>query len=274
LNENRAEFYAVPQARDLIAQEMFLFSNSGSDDLEKLTDVGFSMARLSLYIPNLDAIDSIVFTKQLEEKIQNIFGNTIEYSITGIAQLWAGTMTNVLNSMRDSYIIALILITGLMVVFLGSWKVGLLSMIPNLTPILITLGLMGFFDLPLDPFTILIGSIGIGLVVDDTVHFLSVFQRYFDRYGDAARAIQETLMTTGKALLFTTLILVGGFASYMAADFVNIFAFGMLLVVCISSALILDVLAAPALMMLVYGKQSSVEHPRAYQKESGFAELN
>ena len=151
LNENRAEFYAVPQARDLIAQEMFLFSNSGSDDLEKLTDVGFSMARLSLYIPNLDAIDSIVFTKQLEEKIQNIFGNTIEYSITGIAQLWAGTMTNVLNSMRDSYIIALILITGLMVVFLGSWKVGLLSMIPNLTPILITLGLMGFFDLPLDP---------------------------------------------------------------------------------------------------------------------------
>ncbi|MGA0126653.1 MAG: efflux RND transporter permease subunit, partial [bacterium] len=209
-----------------------------------------------------------------EEKIQNIFGNTIEYSITGIAQLWAGTMTNVLNSMRDSYIIALILITGLMVVFLGSWKVGLLSMIPNLTPIMITLGLMGFFDLPLDPFTILIGSIGIGLVVDDTVHFLSVFQRYFDRYGDAARAIQETLMTTGRALLFTTLILVGGFASYMAADFVNIFAFGMLLVVCIGSALILDVLAAPALMMLVYGKQSSGEQPRAYQKESDFAELN
>ena len=232
------------------------------------------MARLSLYIPNLDAIDSIVFTKQLEEKIQNIFGNTIEYSITGIAQLWAGTMTNVLNSMRDSYIIALILITALMVVFLGSWKVGLLSMIPNLTPILITLGLMGFFDLPLDPFTILIGSIGIGLVVDDTVHFLSVFQRYFDRYGDAARAIQETLMTTGRALLFTTLILVGGFASYMAADFVNIFAFGMLLVVCIGSALILDVLAAPALMMLVYGKQSSLKQPRAYQKEIGFAELN
>ncbi|MFZ8996179.1 MAG: efflux RND transporter permease subunit [bacterium] len=274
LNENRAEFYAVPQARDLIAQEMFLFSNSGSDDLEKLTDVGFSMARLSLYIPNLDAIDSIVFTGQLEEKIQSIFGNTIEYSITGIAQLWAGTMTNVLNSMRNSYIIALILITGLMVVFLGSWKVGLLSMIPNLTPILITLGLMGFFDLPLDPFTILIGSIGIGLVVDDTVHFLSVFQRYFDRYGNAARAIQETMMTTGKALLFTTLILVGGFASYMAADFVNIFAFGMLLVVCIGSALILDVLAAPALMMLVYGKQSSGEQPRAYQKESDFAALN
>jgi hypothetical protein len=274
LNENRAEFYAVPQARDLIAQEMFLFSNSGSDDLEKLTDVGFSMARLSLYIPNLDAVDSIVFTEQLEQKIQSIFGNTIEYSITGIAQLWAGTMTNVLNSMRNSYIIALVLITGLMIVFLGGWKVGLLSMIPNLTPILITLGLMGYFDLPLDPFTILIGSIGIGLVVDDTVHFLSVFQRYFDRYGDAALAIQETLMTTGKALLFTTLILVGGFASYMAADFVNIFAFGMLLVVCISSALILDVLAAPALMMLVYGKHSSVEQPRAYQKEGDFVELN
>ncbi|MFZ9114767.1 MAG: hypothetical protein ACO24D_16770, partial [bacterium] len=61
---------------------------------------------------------------------------------------------------------------------------------------------------------------------------------------------------------------------YMAADFVNIFAFGMLLVVCIGSALILDVLAAPALMMLVYGKQSSGEQPRAYQKESDFAALN
>ena len=81
-------------------------------------------------------------------------------------------------------------------------------------------------------------------------------------------------MTTGKALLFTTLILVGGFASYMAADFVNIFAFGMLLVVCIGSAFILDVLAAPALMMLVYGKQPSVEQTRVYPKDSEFAELN
>jgi predicted RND superfamily exporter protein len=273
LNENREEFYAVPQSRDLIAQEMFLFSNSGSDDLEKLTDVSFSKARLSLYIPNLDGVDSIVFTDQLEAQIQSIFGNTVDYSITGIAQLWAGTMTNVLNSMRDSYIIALVLITVLMIVFLGNWKIGLLSMIPNLTPILITLGLMGYLDLPLDPFTILIGSIGIGLVVDDTVHFLSVFQRYYDRYSDAPRAIQETLATTGRALLFTTLILVSGFASYTVADFVNIFAFGMLLVVCIGTALLLDVLVAPALMMLVYGHPKP-ETVKAYENERELASLN
>ena len=273
LNENRAEYYTVPNSRELIAQELFLFSNSGADDLAKLVDVSFRLARLSLYIPNLDAIDSEVFARELENRLEAIFGEDVQFSLTGVAQLWSGTMTNVLLSMQQSYLIAFVLIGVLMILFLGDWKIGLMAMIPNLVPILFTLGLMGYTGLPLDLFTILIGSIGIGLVVDDTVHFLSVFQRYLSRCGNPAQAIRETMLTTGRALLFTTLVLISGFASYTAAEFVNIFAFGMLLVVCISTALLMDLLVAPALLMLLY-RRTPQEHIPGFQPDKTVANLN
>jgi predicted RND superfamily exporter protein len=123
-------------------------------------------------------------------------------------------------------------------------------MIPNLLPIWLTLGLMGLLGIPLDNSTLLVGCVLIGLAVDDTIHFMHKFQRYFAASGDARRAVRETLETTGAALLFTTLVLTSGFA-VMTLGYMKLSKeFGLLATFAAAAAFVADLLVAPALMAL------------------------
>ena len=167
LNENHAEFYSIPQSRLLVAQELLLFENSGSDDLEDLVDSQFSVGRMTLKAPWTDPIAYPGFIETIEERHKEILGDAASVTTTGLIPLLGRTFEAVLSSMARSYVIAFLVITPLMILLLTSVKWGLISMIPNLAPILITLGVMGWFDFPLDMFTLLIGSIAIGLAVDD-----------------------------------------------------------------------------------------------------------
>ncbi len=124
-------------------------------------------------------------------------------------------------------------------------------MVPNLLPILLTLGFMGWTGIPLDIFTLLIGCIAIGLAVDDTIHFIHSFQRYWQQHGDADRAISQTLATTGKALLFTSMVLSAGFFIFMLSSLSNLIAFGLLTGFAILMAFIADITITPALLTLV-----------------------
>ena len=251
LNENRHEFYAIPQDRELIAQELLLFENSGSDDLEKLVDTQFSMARLSARVINKDAAEYVAFVADIEKQADRLFGGGVSVTVTGILKLFTQTVDLLIKSLTESYLIAGVVITVLMMLMLGSFRIGLLSMIPNLAPIIITLGVMGWFDFPLDMFTLLIGSIAIGLAVDDTIHFMHNFQRYYERMGNAREAVHETLRTTGLAMLFTTLVLCSGFLVFMFGDMQSTFNFGFLASFALATAFLADVTLAPALMMLV-----------------------
>jgi predicted RND superfamily exporter protein len=251
LNENQLVHYAIPQDRQLVAQELLLFENTGADDLEDFVDRGFSMARLTLRVPYNDAIHYPPFLDQLEDHFSSVLGDTAEVEMTGIVAVLSRTTNSLISSMIRSYIIALAVITPLMIFLIGSLRGGALSMIPNLSPVIVTLGFMGWFGFAIDPFTLLIGCIAIGLAVDDTIHFMHNFQRYYSISGDARWAVQETLQTTGRALLFTTLVLSTGFFLYMFSSMKNVFEFGFLTGLCLILALLANVLLAPALVMLV-----------------------
>jgi predicted RND superfamily exporter protein len=100
-------------------------------------------------------------------------------------------------------------------------------------------------------FTLLIGSIAIGLAVDDTIHFLHNFRRYYLESGDSAKAIEQTFFTTGKAMVITTIVLSLGFYAYMMANMISVQNFGLLTGSVIILALLADLLLAPALMIVV-----------------------
>jgi predicted RND superfamily exporter protein len=121
-------------------------------------------------------------------------------------------------------------------------------MIPNLSPILITLGVMGVFGFPLDGFTLLIGSIAIGLAVDDTIHFLHNFRRSQGRTGDEEAAIRATLETTGQALLFTSLVLCASFFVFTLGAMQATANFGFLTGLTLAVAFLADVTLTPALI--------------------------
>jgi predicted RND superfamily exporter protein len=123
-------------------------------------------------------------------------------------------------------------------------------MIPNLIPIYLVLALMGWTDIPLDASTLLIGGVIIGLAVDDTIHFMHKFGRYWEDTGDAHFAVHETLVTTGAAMLFTSLVLTLGFAVFLAAYMRNTFWFGLLAATGTAVAFAADILLGPALMAL------------------------
>ena len=124
-------------------------------------------------------------------------------------------------------------------------------MLPNLLPIDLTLALMGWLGVVLDNSSLLVGCVIIGLAVDDTIHFMHRFGRNLAKSGDARAAVRETLQTTGSALLFTSLVLAGGFAVIGFAYMRNAQEFGILACFAAIVAFLADVILAPALMVLV-----------------------
>lgn len=250
LNENRSDFYVVPQNRDLVAQEFLLFENSGSDDLKDLVDSQFSLARFTIKVPHKDANKYAHFMGAVNRYFKENFPET-KITVTGMMALLSRTISNVIMSMAKSYVFAIALITILMILLIGRVRIGLLSMIPNIAPILLTLGLMGTIDIPLDLGTIMVVSIAIGLAVDDTIHFMHNFRRYYEESGDPKAAVHETLHTTGRAMLVTSIILSLGFFVYNFATLKSISNFGLLTAFSITMALAADYFITPALMVVV-----------------------
>jgi len=206
LHNNDDEFYTIPQDKRLIAQEFLLFENSGSDDLEDVTDSRFSKARLTMKVPFIDFVVFAGFLDRISSYFKEKFPEAA-IKVTGMAAIFVKVEYNAIISLAKSYVYAMIIITILMILLIGGVRIGLLSMVPNITPILITIGGMGWFNVPMDLFNMLVGSIAIGLAVDDTIHFMHNFRRYFEESGNAEKAVIETLLTTGRAITVTTCVL-------------------------------------------------------------------
>jgi hypothetical protein len=250
LNENRVDHYAIPDDRELVAQELLLFENSGADDLEKLVDLQFRHARLTMNLPYASPADYQPFITSVEAVARESLGDEADVTMTGFVSLMTRSLDAISTSLRRSYLIALAIITPLMLLVLGDFRTGAAAMVPNLAPIILTLGLMGWLGIALDTFTLLIGSIAIGLAVDDTIHFMHVFRKYFDELRDTPSAVRETLRTTGHALLVTSIVLSLSFFIYAFASLTNLVKFGLLTGVTVVFAFIADITLSPALMAL------------------------
>ncbi|MCW8821355.1 MAG: MMPL family transporter [Sulfurovum sp.] len=250
LHENKEEYYTIPENADLVSQELLLFENSGSDDLEDVVDSQFSKARISIKLPWTDAVRATEVLGYVKDVATKTFPDDTVLT-TGMIPLLINTFSHAVSSSVISYFIAFVGITFMMILILGSVRIGLISMIPNLAPIILGLLLMYYAHIPLDMFTLLIGSIAIGLAVDDTIHFLHNFRRYYLESGDSAKAIEQTFFTTGKAMVITTIVLSLGFYAYMFANMISVQNFGLLTGSVIILALLADLLLAPALMIVV-----------------------
>ena len=157
--------------------------------------------------------------------------------------------------MLQSYLIAGLVITLLMILVLGWLQLGLISIIPNFLPIALGLGVMHWVELPLDLRSILVGSIALGLAMDDTIHFFHNFQRYLQKTGNPEEAVLRTLNTTGRTLLFTSVVLSIGFFSYTISEMNNLFSFGLITGLTILFAFLADLVVEPALMSLLHSKK-------------------
>ena len=263
LNSNEKEFYAIPDDPALTSQELLLFENTGSDDLEDIVDSQFQLARFTLKMPYADPLQYNAFIQEVENEFHAVFDDTVQVVVTGFMGMMGQTMFRVMWGLARSYGLALAIITPLMILLIGNLRGGLVSMVPNLTPIVITLGIMGWVGITIDMFTMMIGSIAIGLAVDDTIHFIHGFRRDFEACGDPRLAVKMTLETTGRALLVTSIVLASGFLIFVLSDMQNLFYFGVLTSFTIIAAFMIDILVTPALIVLVTAPLSSAQKEKA-----------
>ncbi|MDR0663958.1 MAG: MMPL family transporter [Helicobacteraceae bacterium] len=249
LNENDDDFYRLPDSRGAIAEELLLFSSSSSDDLNEIASYDYSQTRVTHKTPFLDAIEGEKIVERLEAIYKEAFPNAV-VEITGLMPLVCRALSAAVESTAISYLAAIVAITAMMFFAFGSVKLGLFSMIPNLTPITIGMAYMVLTGVPFDMFVMLVGSIVLGLIVDDTIHFIYNFKRYYLERQNAAEAIRMTLLGVGRAMTITSVVLSVGFSVYLFAFMQNIVNFGLIAGVCIMLALIADFLLTPALLIL------------------------
>lgn len=249
LNENRPEFFTTPDDRALIAQELLLFENSGSDDLENFVDSEFRRARFSISSTWGSGAFYEGRLADMVEAAREHFPNS-EVNATGLMAIVISSINETQRGMLLSYAIALLTITPLMMLLVGTLRGGLSSMVPNLLPIIIVISVFGWLEEPLEIFATMTASIAIGLAVDDTIHFFHAFYREFAATGDTRLSVRRTLESTGRALLTTTIVLSIGFSVFMFSSILPLQLFGLATTSAILLAFLADILIAPALVTL------------------------
>ena len=250
LNGNDPAAYAVPQDRELIAQELLLFENSGSDDLEEFVDSQFRKARVRLITTYEDGFLYLDLVRAIREGSRQIAGEWASVETTGLVELWLRTFDAMLSSTYKSYSLALLVITPLMILLIGSIRLGLLSLIPNLASIAMGMALMAALGIHFDMFTMMIGTIVIGIAVDDTIHFMHGFRRRYRETSDAPGAVRDTLLSTGRALLVTSMVLSAGFFVQLFGTLTGTKNVGLITGCTILAALLANLVLSPALVTL------------------------
>ena len=148
-----------------------------------------------------------------------------------------------------SYSLVFAMIALFLCVSFGSIKVGLLSMVPNLAPVVFALGFMGWMDVPLDYMKLLLATIAIGVAVDDTLHLVTRYRSRFYEKGNYREALQLGLTDVGPALIVTSTILTLSFLTFLFSETTILASFGFLLGGTILVALLADLFFMPVLLM-------------------------
>ncbi len=235
-----------------IWDQLLLLEGQGIDDMKRYVSMDYSQGRVSFQTPWLEAKLYSDVIETIETQFETALGDTATVETTGLIALLAKTSKAVLDSMTTSYLIALLLVAGLMCLALRSVGLGLVSMVPNIAPFAVLLGLMGYMGIPLDTFTVLIGGIITGLIVDDTLHFFFHARENLEKTDDVSKAVTNTMNEIGGALFTTTLVVMLSFAVFMMSSMSNIQAFGLLMVVGAAVALIAEIVVGPAVLALYH----------------------
>jgi predicted RND superfamily exporter protein len=169
---------------------------------------------------------------------------------TGMSKLISKMESYLLSSQIRSLGLAFVTVLICMMLALGNLRLGLFSMIPNLLPIGMSLGLMGWLGMTLDPGTAMTGAVALGLVVDDTVHFLHHLRQRLIEGDSLSDAMGSTLRHTGRAIAMTSVVLVAGFWLMCFASFVPNIQFGFLCGLAIGLALLANLIVLPAVLAL------------------------
>lgn len=223
---NDEKYFAIPDSHDVVAR-MIDISLSGTGMLDPYLNKERSMANIMIRTRIVGSSATLALEKKINEWAEKHFPEA-KVTMTGTLLLLNKTADKVSRSQTESTVTAIFSIFLVMSLLLMSFKMGLLAMIPNVFPILMLFGIMGYAGITINLSTSIIASIIIGLAVDDTIHLLSQFNFNVKKLKDEREAIRATLVTTGRPVFLTSVTLFLGFSVVSFSKFQPIFHFGIL----------------------------------------------
>lgn len=255
LNYGDPAWYTLPDSRSMAAQFLLLYDNTGAEeDLTDVKDFEERYLRMAVPITNMAASETAALLSRVESYIDQ-FHPTMNADLTGGLVMYNAQDNYINQGVFHSFLVALFIIGISFVILFRSIKYGLIALIPSVVPILITGALLVIMDTPLNLGTMIVGAMTMGIAVDDAIH---VMNRYLTarRQGQTSdRAIYLALTESGRAVVFTSIILVTGFSIMLLGSFIPYIYTGLFAACIMSLALLGDLLILPALLHWLDGEK-------------------
>jgi predicted RND superfamily exporter protein len=246
------KYYKLPTSQEKNFILSYFDSNSSGEDLMKnYVDTTGQYARLTTYMKDIPTERMEEIKADLEKEINKIFPeDRYNVQLTGKSLIFLKGTKYLIKNLIISLSLAILLIALFMAYLFRSYKMILISLIPNLLPLIITAGMMGFLGIPIKPSTILVFSIAFGISVDDTIHFLAKYrQELIESKWKIKRSVFAALKETGVSMFYTSIVLFFGFSVFMISEFGGTVALGGLVSTTLLFAMLANLILLPSLLI-------------------------
>lgn len=278
------EFYRLPSNQE----KNFLIRYLGSQQdqsglLKSFVDSTGQKIRISVKVADMGSIKMKELVKnEINPAIASVLtGTGLKAEVTGTTLLFIKGNQYLINNLQSSLVLAFVLIALIMALLFRSLRMIIISLIPNIIPLLITGGLMGYFGIPLKPSTALIFSIAFGISVDDTIHYLARYrQELFINRFNVSKSVSISLLETGASMMYTSIILFFGFIIFAFSDFGGTVALGLLTSTTLMCAMFTNLIILPSLLLsfdtgkIKKGEQGLIEEYNEFYLEDEDEEID
>ena len=244
----------IPTDGNTIAQELLVFTlgGAGRHELERIAASDYSRAQISIKLQSMSSDLVLEHIEQADARAREIFaGSGISVMTTGSGRLFSTLDHYLVMSQMSSFGTAFVTVFAVIFVVFRSFRFGLLTIVPNLLPVVAVLGLMGYLGISLNIATIMVASLALGVVDDDTIHFINRYRREIARGSTTDAAIGIATAQEGRASLTTAIVNSCGYGVLMWSEYKPTAWFGGLLALTMAVAFLAEVLMLPATIKLL-----------------------
>ncbi|MBO0591787.1 MMPL family transporter [Cellulophaga sp. E16_2] len=246
------KYYQLPTSQEnTFIMDIARKSSGNGNLLKSFVDTTGQIARITTYMKDVKTIRMEAIEGKLKENIDKIFPpDRYTVYMTGSALIFLKGTKYLVNNLVMSLALAIGLIALFMAYLFRSFKMIIISLIPNLLPLVITAGLMGFVGVPIKPSTILVFSIAFGISVDDTIHFLAKYRQELTANNwRIKKSVYAALKETGVSMFYTSIVLFFGFSVFTISSFGGTVALGALVSATLLFAMLANLILLPSLLL-------------------------
>jgi hypothetical protein len=256
LNSDSTEYYKIPDAQDMLTQLLFLYEISDADALFERMDEDYKTTFIHIELSGYDARKIVEDLDSAKSYAAQIFPDA-KTSIVGEVVNYAEMNGKLVNGLLRSFGGSFVIIAIMMILAFGSIKAGLIGMIPNVAPVLLIGGVMGYSGMPLDMITMIVMPMILGIAVDDTIHMNNHIKYGYERTGSYKKALLLSYREIGKTMGMTTFILCAMFFVFIFSPMGALHNVGLLSIIGLAAALVADYTLTTALVYVTkpYGRE-------------------